>query len=364
MRRPQLDGGSAGGTRGTEDHDDLDLDLDLDDAVPARSRTRPLTRPGGRRRGVLALAAGAVALTALLVTSVVRHEERAAALASSAAASAAAQDPALVAWRDQQQRSQAHAASEVAALSLLPEDLAYEQHSAQAALAGAAPRLVDLDWSLARTSTRRDGAAHTGDGHQALVDAVRFARTSSTLGGSEALGPSDGRPKAQAVRVPPADGSFLFVPATGDGPATGVGWRITTPLTPQDLGDACAVAGAVALPEAVGGAEPPVCRLQAFTSASGERQVLAVRTWETLVDAPQGAWPGRVLVGQQAVLVTDGRWAWSVAATAVGTPGTPASVPPMSLDEVVLAVRWLADVARGLPTPAPLDGTPLPGFSE
>ena len=64
-----------------------------------------------------------------------------------------------------------------------------------------------------------------------------------------------------------------------------------------------------------------------------------------------------------AVLVVGERWTWSVAAVAVGPPGTRRSVPPLSLDQVALATRWASDASRGLPTPAPLTGTPLPGFS-
>ncbi|MGQ7295675.1 hypothetical protein [Quadrisphaera sp. KR29] len=363
------------GARGGADDLVLDLDIgdidDLDDgpggvagAHPGRAHPGRAhdDGPGGaspvrrRRRGRLLAAGAAVAL--VLTGSLVRQQQQQEelALAARTAAQAARADARAAAWRQLQERSREHERREVEALALLPGDLAREQRVVVEALEGAAPRLPDLDWSTATTRTVRTTAQRLGDGSPRLVDAQRTARPASA-------GPGDGEGPVAAVAVPAAAGTQVVGLALGASPATSVSWRISTPLVAPQVSDPCAVPGALPVPDGRDGQEAPVCSVRTTTSPSGEEQVVAVRSWQRLLGSPGDAAPVRVVTVHQAVLLVEQRWTFSIAATAVGSPGSAASVPLLSLDQASLAVRWAAEAARGRPTPAPLRGTPLPGFS-
>lgn len=364
---------SGGGSAWTDDcdgsdDDGADLDLD-DDAWPSGAARGPDgsgrggPAPRGRRRRT-ALAVAACAAVVVVALSLVRHEQQREqmAVAAARAAQVARADAQAAAWREQQRRSADHARRQLDALVVLPEDLGFQQRLMTRALAAAAPRLPDLDWSTATTRTVRTTAQRLGDGSPRLLDAVRTAQPSADDPGGDAPG--------AAVPVPAVAGTQVVGLAVGSAPVSTVAWRITTPLTPPQVTDPCAVPGAVVVPDGHDGAPVPACTLRPVTSPSGEQQVVALRSWQRVLDSasgpgdPAGAAPSaRVVTIHQAVLLVEQRWTFSVASTAVGAPGTVASVPLLSLDQADLAVRWAADAARGLPTPAPLRGTPLPGFA-
>jgi hypothetical protein len=346
----------ADGLDDPDDLDDLD-DLDLLDggdggwapaAAVAAGGARAPTGPRGRRRLLLATAAATAAVVVAL--SLVRHEQQ-----REQRLAARAREAQVSAWQEQQRRADENARRQLDALVLLPEDLGFQQRLMTSALAGAAPRLRDLDWSTATTRTVRTTAQRQGDGSPRLVDAQRTARPASD---EDAAG---GAPPA-AVPVPAAAGTQVVGLAVGSGPISSVTWRITTPMTPPQVTDPCAVPGAVAVPDGRDGAPVPVCRVRTSTSPSGEQQEVALWSWQVLLGSPGDAAPVREVTVVQAVLLVEQRWTFSVAATAVGTHGSAAAVPLLSVDQADLAVRWAAAEARGLPTPAPLHGTPLPGF--
>ncbi|PWJ55889.1 hypothetical protein SAMN06264364_102257 [Quadrisphaera granulorum] len=347
--------------------DDSVVELDdQDDDGDAEVRPGDSGRDPRRHRGRVAVA-GAVLAVAVVVV-LVRHEDqreqlRVAALEVDRAARAAAE---VTVWQEQQRRSREHRLREVEALALLPEDLAFQQRLMTAALAGAAPRLPDLDWSRATTRTVRTTEQRLGDGSPRLLDAERTARPTS-VDRDDGDGDDEEDDGDGALPVPAVAGTRVVGLSEGAGASATVVWRITTPLTAPAVTDPCAVPGAVPVPAVDSeSGDPPECALRTVTSPSGEEQVVALRTWQETLGGPHspgfGA-PVRVITVHQAVLVVEQRWTFSVAATAVGAPGTAASVPPLSLDQASLAVRWAADEARGRPTPAPLRGTPLPGFA-
>lgn len=295
------------------------------------------------------LASAAAAAVVVVALSLVRHEQQREHLLA-----VQAREAQVSAWQERQRRADDHARHQLEALVLLPEDLGFQQRLMTSALEGAAPRLPDLDWSSATTRTVRTTAQRLGDGSPRLVDAQRTARPASDDGAGDGPG-SD-------VPVPAAAGTQVVGLAVGSGPIASVTWRISTPLAPPQVTDPCAVPGAVAVPDGHDGSPAPVCRVRTSTGPSGEQQQVALRSWQVLLGSPGDAAPVREVTVNQAVLLVEQRWTFSVAATAVGTHGTAASVPLLSVDQADLAVRWAAAEARGLPTPAPLHGTPLPGF--
>ncbi|TNM69132.1 hypothetical protein FHN55_04925 [Streptomyces sp. NP160] len=346
--RPRAASGEDDPLSGLVDLDDDRWTVALDDdtgaaVTPVTPRGRP-AGPRGRRR--LLLAAGAAAVVVLVALSLVRHEQQREQLLA-----AELQAQRLSAWQAQQRAAADHDRRQVDALALLPEDLAFQQRLMASALAGAAPRLPDLDWSTATTRTERTTAQRLGDGSPRLLDAQRTARPVQDDGTGDDPG--------TAVPVAAAAGTQVVGLALGSAPTSSVTWRITTPLSTPEVTDPCAVPGAVTVP---GGPDAPVCRVRTTTSPSGEQHAVALRTWQLLLGSPGDAAPVREVTVNQAVLLVEQRWTFSVAATAVGTHGTAASVPLLSADQADLAVRWAADLARGLPTPAPLRGTPLTGF--
>lgn len=351
------------------DLDDDGSEEDLDDDAPARAASggagpgRDPGRPRARHHR-LVLAAGVGALVVVVALSLVRHEEQREQLrlAAEDAARAARADARVAAWQAQQQRSADHDRREVEALSLLPEDLAWDQRLMASALEAAAPRLPDLDWSSSTTRTVRTTAQRLGDGSPRLLDAQRTARPSDD-GTDDANGPDEADAADAAVPVPATAGTQVVGLAVGSAPVATVAWRITTPLTQPPVTDPCAVAGVVVVPDGGDGQAVPECTLKTTTSPSGEEQVVAVRSWQRTLGGSGADDPVRAVTVHQAVLLVEGRWTFAVSSTAVGSPGSAASVPLLSLDQASLAVRWAADAARGRPTPAPLRGTPLPGFA-
>lgn len=335
---------------GTELDPDLDLDLDL---PPDPAPPRPPRRGRGRRPRLLAALGAVLAVALLLLAGVARQQQQVAAAAAERAAAAQA-DAAARVRAEADDRDESRRQAELAARAALPEDLGFDQRLFEEALAGAAPRLGPLAWSQAVTTTVRDPAKRTGDGYPGLVDASRSA----------------GRPDDQAGAAPspvPVDaspGTATWGPSD-DEPTTRVAWRLTTPVRPPtgaDL-DPCTAATAVPVPDGSDGEPVPTCSLRTATSPSGEQQVVAVRSWQRVVAGRPGDPEVQVQAWHLAVVVVEERWTFSVAATAVGPPGSAAALPPLGLDQAALAVRWAADAARGRPTPAPLTGTPLPGFS-
>jgi len=341
-----------------DDGADLHLDLDLDlDLPPAPEPSRPPRRRRGRRTRVLAVLAGVLVVAVLVTAGVARqHQQVAAAAAERTAAARAAADARI--REEAEDRDETRRQAELAARAALPEDLGFDQRLFEEALAGAAPRLGPLAWSRAVTSTVRDPSQRTGDGFPRLVDASRSAgRPDEQLGQA-------GQAVAPPVQVGAPAGAATWGPVDGE-PATRVAWRLTTPLrapTGADL-DPCTAASAVPVPDGSDGQPVPSCSLRTATSPSGEQQVVAVRSWQRVVAGRPWGPQAQVQTFHLAVLVVEDRWTFSVAATAVGPPGSAAALPPLGLDQAALAVRWAADAARGRPTPAPLTGTPLPGFS-
>jgi len=337
-----------------DDGTDLDLDLDL---PPAPLQPGPPPRRGGRRPRPLVVLAAVLAVAVLVAGGVVRQQQQVAAATAertaAAEAAAATRVRAEAADRDETRRQ-----AELAARAALPEDLGFDQRLFEEALAGAAPRLGPLAWSRAVTTTVRDPAKLTGDGYPGLVDASRSAGPADDLADrGEVAGPPP-------VAVEAPAGAATWGPVD-EQPSTRVAWRLTTPVRAPTGADVepCTAATAVPVPDGSDGQPAPVCSLRSATSPSGEQQVVAVRSWQRVVAG--SAWGPEVQVQtwHLAVLVVEDRWTFSVAATAVGPPGSAAALPPLGLDQAALAVRWAADAARGRPTPAPLTGTPLPGFS-